>query len=89
MLDPNLDLTHAPHVVAPMALKELERWQALAMLWPWSNDEGYHRCGDCGSGIHQTHDSRGARYLITNEELEALEVAHLRRRHEGALPNED
>jgi hypothetical protein len=89
MLDPNLDLTHVHHVIAPIALKELERWQALNLVWPWSSDEGYLRCGDCGSGIHQTHDRHGNRYLITDEELDALCVAHLRNRHEGALPDED
>lgn len=85
------NIEHIEHsgVIAPIALRQLERWQALALVWPFSRDENYWRCGDCKTIIHQVWDSRGVRYAVTDEELCALEVAHLRRRHEGALPDED
>lgn len=88
MLDIN-PFPHGPGVIAPIALAQLERWQALAEKWPFCRDENYWRCGDCMAIIHQVWDSRGVRYQITDEELCALEVAHLRQRHEGELPDED
>jgi hypothetical protein len=74
-------------MIAPMAQKQLQRWRELADRWPWSNNEGAYTCGDCGTMIHQIHDSWGNPYLITSDELSALEVAHLHIRHEGALPD--
>lgn len=76
-------------VIDPIALRQLARWQQLAAKWPFSRDENYWRCGDCMAIIHQVWDSRGNRYDISSADIAALEVAHLRRRHEGALPDED
>lgn len=78
----------SPGVIAPLAKTQLAKWQDLAANhWPWSNDEGVHMCGDCGARIHQVHDSQGNPYLITSDELFALEVAHLRVRHGSVDPN--
>lgn len=68
-----------------LAYDQLKPWQDLADRWPWSDDEGMTRCGDCGAGIHMHRDPRGHEYKLTQDEWSALEVAHLRQRHETEI----
>jgi hypothetical protein len=75
--------------IAILAMNQLKPWQDLAEAWPWSNDGGYVLCGDCGTLIHQLYDPRGHKYELTPDEWSALQVAHLRQRHEREIPDDN
>lgn len=63
-------------------LTALERWQEVALGWRNYVEAGQVRCADCKQSMYAILDSFGKPYQLTDADLTAFTVAHLRQRHE-------
>jgi hypothetical protein len=71
-----------PRVISPLALRQLEAWEVIAKDWPvYTADFGFIRCAHCDLTVWRAQDDNGQPYQITDSEILALRVAHLRNHH--------
>ena len=54
-----------PPGIAPLALRQLAAWQAVAAGWTATMAEDHLRCAACEASILAVGDPRGIRYMIT------------------------
>lgn len=70
--------------VAPHAIRELQRWQKIANEWGIYPDGRCRRCMECDENIWFAVDDHGREYIYSDEEINALIVAHIRQVHDGS-----
>ena len=79
-----------PRDMNPLALRQLEAWEKIAKKWPvYTSDAGFIRCAHCNLTVWRTQDDHGQEYTISDSEILALRVAHLRNHHPNLDPCED
>jgi hypothetical protein len=77
-------------IVNPLAIRQLAEWEKLARNWPvYTSEHGFIRCAHDDLTIWRTHDDHGQGYTISDTEILALRVAHLRNHHPTLDPCED
>jgi hypothetical protein len=75
--------------LAPVALEQLARYQALARSWYMERHEHQGRDGwccmvdECDETLWFVNDLDGNIYHYTDDEILALKVAHIRQIHDG------
>ena len=63
---------------------QLEYWQEIADEWgTYFDDVSANRCHKCHQAIWFEYDPHGEMYTYTDDEIEALIVAHVRQVHSG------
>lgn len=67
--------------IAPLALVELAKWQIIAESWGVYPDGKARRCMKCDQSIWFICDPHGEQYVYSDEEINALTVAHIRQVH--------
>ena len=75
-----------PQGIAPLALRQLAAWQAVAAGWTATVAEDHLRCVACQASILAVGDPRGIRYMITSQMILDATVMHLRARHAEMEP---
>lgn len=68
--------------IAPVAMEQLRSYQARAREWQTWPDGRCRRCMECDENIYFTHDANGNGYNYTDDEINALTVAHIRQCHD-------
>jgi hypothetical protein len=77
-------------VVSALALRQLAAWEHLAEKWPvYTAEAGYIRCAHDDLTVWRAEDNQGNHYTITDDEILALRVAHLRNHHQNLDPCEE
>jgi hypothetical protein len=80
--------------IAPIALAQLEEWEAVAREWPverhthqseYSPPRPGWCCAKCDKTIWFVNDPFGKIYQYTPREILALKVAHLRQCHQEVV----
>lgn len=84
-----------PGEVAEVAKKELRKYQRMAELWSvyvdYESDQISKvrhptRCKKCDQALWFLRDKEGKGYTYTDDEIQALTVAHIRQRHPEVKP---
>jgi len=73
--------------LAPLAVRQLAAWEAIAAGWPVSLSGETWRCGDCTGPVALAVDGAKRTYQYTREQFLALTVLHLRNHHADLDPN--
>ncbi len=80
-----------PGEIADIARLQLENYQALALVWPTTNVYRDQRhcvvCSECRQCLWFRLDKNGQEYLYSDDELQALKVAHIRQLHAEVIPD--
>jgi hypothetical protein len=72
--------------IAPLAVKQLAAWEAIAAHWRTEvDDSGYLRCGECVQAIVRKTDDHGTHYELSAPEILAMTVAHIRQAHSEVM----
>lgn len=79
--------------IHPIALRQLEEWQEIALEWdtfeaPINGRQGIH-CGRCSQTIWFRTDMAGHAFLYTADMILGLIVAHIRQAHSEVLNAND
>lgn len=74
--------------LSPVAARQLAAWQDIARTWPLYNDGICQRCASCHISVWRLVDEHGTEYRGTNEERQAMIVAHLRQAHQDLDPDQ-
>jgi hypothetical protein len=78
------------YTISPVALRQLAEWEKLAKDWPvYTSEAGFIRCAHCDLAVWRTHDNHGQEYALSEREILALRVGHLRNHHPSLDPCED
>lgn len=73
--------------IHPLGLRQLAEWEKIAGKSPvYESAHGFIRCAWCDLTIWRTQDDKGQLYQITDTEILALRVAHLRNHHPNLDP---
>lgn len=69
--------------IHPIALTQLAVYRSRALLWDYYTDGRANRCYECHQNIWFSQDASGFDYVITDEQIIALTVAHIRQAHDS------
>lgn len=79
-----------PREISPLALRQLAEWERIAIHHPvYTSEHGFIRCAYDDLTVWRTHDDHGQAYAITDAEILALRVGHLRQHHPNFDPNRE
>lgn len=79
--DEDIMIINHQGTLAPIAVNQLQYWQAFAYQWPGYIDDRQWRCSTCDQAIYTIADENYAPYQLLESEILALKVAHIRQRH--------
>lgn len=75
-------------MIDPLAMRQLAKWEDIARTWPvFNSPAGYVRCAYDDMTVWRTEDNHGKAYQLTDLEILALRVGHLRQHHPQLDPN--
>jgi hypothetical protein len=79
-----------PRTIDSLALRQLAAWENIARKAPvYTSQRGFVRCAWCDLTVWRKEDDKGQPYQITDADILALRVAHLRNHHPNLDPCED